>query len=253
MRICQLLFVLLIFFLDLCGQDNNTLLDSQIKIEFSCDSTTFPSFWFNNEINAKGKSLDSSEIERSKRVILKALSKYPNELILKNITKIFVLKEMQFFGQPYGGTTSTSVIYLSNDGIQNGYSDFWLEQKFHSEFSSILFRNYSHKFKNRKWVSFNSPEIKYGTSGVDAIRNGKASLTFDLDLNKKGFLFLYATSTIEEDFNSFAENLFLSRDSFWEIVNKNERIKMKMLLVVEFYSKIDKSFSYEYFEKISKN
>jgi len=252
MKMYKLLFGLLLVPLNVSAQEKNSLSDNEIKIEFSYDNTTFPTSWLSKEINAIAKPLDSSEFERSKRIVLKALSKYPKDLLKKNLAKIYILKEMAFYGQPYGGTNSTAIIYLCNNGVQNGYTDFWIEQNFHSEISSIFFRNYSYMFDKKKWTSYNTSDIEYGISGVDAIKNGKASLTFDMELNEKGFLNLYATSNIEEDFNSFAENLFLSREGFWEIVNNNKRIEKKMKQIVDFYFKIDKTFTQEYFEKRSK-
>ncbi len=249
----KLLLSFLIFSLSLYSQEKNTISEFGVKIEFQFDNNTFPNSWLNDEINGTAKSLDSSEIERSKKIILKALNKYPKDFLLENLKKVIILKKMEFYGQPYGGTNSTSTIYLCNDGDKNGYTDFWMEQKFHHEFSSIIFRNYSYTFDKKKWTSYNHSKIEYGISGVDVIKNGKASTSFDMELNKKGFLYLYATSSIEEDFNSFAENLFLSSQGFWEAVNSNKRIKKKTNQIIDFYSKIRNSFNKEYFKRLSKD
>jgi len=233
------------------AQEDKIFSDYSVEIKFSCDSNAFPSSWLNKEINAKATNLDSNEIVRSKKIISKALLKYPINLVKLNLTKIYILKSLEFYGQPYGGTNSKSCIYLSNKGIQEGYTDSWIEQKFHSEFSSIFYRNYSFLFDKTKWISSNDSDIKYGNSGVDAIRNGKAITLFDMELNKKGILYLYAISSIEEDFNSYAENIFLSSLGFWEITDMHKKVKKKMIQVVDFYHKINKSFNLEYFKSIS--
>lgn len=234
------------------AQEENVFADYKVEIKFSCDSSTFPSTWMDKEINAKGTNLDSNEIVRGKKIIAKALLKYPVELVKSNLRKIYILKSLEFYGVPYGGTNSISCIYLSNKGIQEGYTDFWIEQNFHAEFSSIFLRNYSFLFDKTKWISNNDPDIKYGNSGVDAIKNGKAITSFDMELNKKGILSLYATASIEEDFNSYAENLFLSSLGFWEITNVHHKVKEKMMQVVDFYNSINKNFNFNYFESISK-
>lgn len=234
------------------AQDDKVFTDYNIEIKFLCDSNTFPSMWKNKEINAKATNLDSSEIIRSKKIISKALLKYPIDLIKLNLTTIYVLKSLEFYGIAYGGTNSISCIYISNSGVQEGYTDFWIEQKFHSELASILLRNYSFLFDKTKWISSNDPDIQYGNSGVDAIKNGKATTAFDNELNKKGILYLFAISSMEEDFSSYAENLFISNLGFWEITNMHKKARKKMIQVVNFYNKINKSFTLDYFESISK-
>ena len=158
---------------------------------------------------------------------------------------------MEFFGQSYGGTNSTSEVYLSNRGIALGYTDFWLEQTFHHEFSSILLRNYGYLFSKKKWMSFNK-DIEYGKGGVYALKDGTASIEFDYDLNELGVLTQYSKSSLEEDFNIFAQNLFLSDRGFWEVVALHERIKNKTALIIAFYKSINSSFTEEYFKNISK-
>ncbi|WKZ61035.1 MAG: hypothetical protein QY309_06015 [Cyclobacteriaceae bacterium] len=229
---------------------DNTLADFGIEIIFSADHKIFPEAWLTEEINGRATPLDTGEFKRSKAIITKALNKYPVELIRKHLTKIYVVGQLEFYGQEYGGTNSISEIYLSNGGSNLGYTDFWIEQAFHSEFSSILLRNYSFLFDKKKWISQNKG-IHYGKSGTDALKHGKASETFDLELNKKGVLSLYSTASIEEDFNSFAENLFKSNTGFWEIVKMHKRIREKTSQIIEFYHRLDGRFDEKYFKSVS--
>jgi hypothetical protein len=243
----------LVFFISLASgaiSQDKTLADFGIEVSFSADQTIFPKSWLTNEINGKATPLDSAEFERSKKVIIKALNKYPAELIKKHLSKVYVVSSLEFYGQSYGGTNSTSDIYLTNRGKDWGYSDFWIEQAFHSEFSSILFRNYSFLFDKKKWVSYNK-DIQYGESGTQALKEGKASTEFDFELNKRGILAQYGTASIEEDFNMFAHNIFLSTTGFWEIGKMHKRIFKKTNQVIEFYNRIDSRFNLAYFQAIS--
>jgi hypothetical protein len=226
------------------------LADFGVEINFLADDKIFPKSWLTEEINAKATSLDTGEYARSKAIIIKALNKYPAEVVRRHLTKIYVVRQLEFYGQSYGGTSSTSEVYVVNDGADMGYTDFWIEQAFHSEFSSILFRNYLFLFDKKKWISYNKG-IHYGQYGVDALKEGKASKVFDLELNKKGVLSQYGTASIEEDFNIFAENLFSSSTGFWQIVKTQDRIRQKTEQVIEFYNLIDDRFTEEYFRMIS--
>jgi hypothetical protein len=224
--------------------------DCGVEPDFSGTKDILPESWLTPAINGKVVPLDSSEFERSTAIVLKALNKYPVDVVRKHLTKICVVKYLEFYGQEYGGTNSTSTIYISNKGAALGYTDFWIEQAFHSEFSSILFRNFSFLFDEAKWTS-NNVDVYYGASGTDALKNGKASKKFDFELNRRGILCEYGMASLEEDFNTFAENLFLSSTGFWEIGKLQKRIKKKVNQVVQFYNLIDDHFTEDYFRKVS--
>lgn len=216
------------------------------EIIFSSAGKIFPESWYSEKIHARGVSLDPDEYSRSGKIVKQALLKYPINVIKKNLKKIYVLKDIDFYGQSFGGTNSTDIIYLTNVG----YTDQFLEQLFHAEFSSILLRNYSSYFDETKWKSNNTNKFKYGKDGVDALKNNLCSEKFDGKFNEKGFINQYATSSMENDFNSFAKNIFLPKPEFKELIKKYDLIKSKRTLFIEFYGKIDKTFSDDYFNKI---
>ena len=249
MKIC-LTALLLTVSLAVFSQTNK-LSDYGVELSFTAEADMFPMTWITPEVHGKAISLDTWEMERSERIILKALNEYPIDLIRKNLLKIYVVKHLEFYGQVYGGTNSAEVVYLSNDGETNGYTDFWIEQAFHSEFSSIVFRNFSFLFNLKKWNSINDG-ITYGNSGTEALKQGKASKVFDPELIKKGVLSQYGTSSVEEDFNIFAENLFFSSPGFWKIVKENKRIQKKANEVIRMYGRVDGMFTENYFKDISR-
>lgn len=231
---------------------NDTIVDERtgIKIIFSAEGKIFPENWYEEKINAQATSLDTTEYSRSEKIIKAALQKYPVELLKKNLRKIYILKDVTFYGQPFGGTNSTSNVYLSNNGINEGYTDFYLEQLFHKEFSSILLRNYKKNFKEEEWVKCNSTDFKYGNGGVQALKDNKDSENLDTELNKAGFINQYATSSIENDFNAFAGNLFLPKNEFIQAITDHNRLKKKRKIMMEFYSKLDNSLTEKYFDDI---
>ncbi len=231
---------------------HDTIVDDRtgIKIIFSADGKIFPDNWYEENINAQGISLDTTEYNRSEKIVKAALQKYPVELLKKNIKKIYILKNVTFYGQSFGGTNSTSNVYLSNNGINEGYTDFYLEQLFHKEFSSILLRNYKKNFKEEEWVKYNSDDFTYGNGGVQALKDNKDSENLDTELNKAGFINQYATSSIENDFNAFAGNLFLPKNEFIQAITDHNNLKKKRKIIMEFYSKLDNSFTEKYFDEI---
>jgi hypothetical protein len=230
----------------------DTIIDKRtgIEIVFSAKGNIFPTPWYSNKTNGKAVSLDTSEYSRSLLIIKKTLLKYPIQVIQQNLQSIYVLNSLEFFGQAFGGTNATRKVYLSNKGIAKGYSDQYIERLFHAEFSSILLRNYKSNFEELKWLKLNPSGFDYGAGGVAALKKGNDSENYDSKLNKLGFINEYATSSLENDFNSFAKNLFLPKKEFHDVFENNEAINKKRNLIISFYNSIDSSFKKEFFNKL---
>lgn len=225
-----------------------------VTVKFNYTKSIFPVSWQSSPINAKGKPIAVSEINRSKSIIVKALKKYPLSLLQKNLSAVYFLRQMEFYGVGYGGTNTPGSLYLTNDGASMGYTDLYLEQTFHHEYSSILFRNYTSYFNEEGWKNANLPGFIYNDpeDGVGAIRNNLSSQDLDTVLCEKGFLTQYSQSGMENDINTFAQNLFSPSEGFWKLVDRYPLINKKVKLLIGFYSKIDPAFTEEYFRQTGK-
>jgi hypothetical protein len=224
----------------------------KVYVGFNYSTDIFPESWRPAPISAAGTPIEQGEIQRSKAVMAKALSKYPEAIFEYNLKSVFFLKEMKFFDVGYGGTNSNDAVYLTNEGISLGYTDKYLEQTFHHEFSSILFRNYPTFLDTTAWKDANSPGFIYNDpeAGVGAIRNNQSSQELDSIFCLKGILTQYAGSSIENDVNTFAQNLFRPEENFWTYVDRFPRIKQKTKLLIHFYSKISAMYTEQYFRKL---
>lgn len=225
----------------------------QVNVVFEYSVYNFPEDWRNEQINAQGQQIAIEEIPRSKRVIAKALNKYGDKLLEYNLKTVYFLKSMKFFNVGFGGTNSTDLLYLTNNGISMGYTDKYIEQTFHHEFSSILFRNYSRFFDTIAWKKANDPTFDYNDpeSGVGAIRKGRSSQVPDTSLARFGFLTEYSMSSLENDLNTLAQNLFLPDWGFWDIFDKSPGVRTKIQLLIAFYHGLDKRYTEQYFRRFS--
>jgi hypothetical protein len=225
----------------------------QVKIVFEYSDHNFPGEWRNDQINAQGQQIAIEEIPRSKKIIAMALGKYGDQLLEYNLKAVYFLRSMQFFQVGFGGTNSTDRLYLTNNGIPMGYTDRYIEQTFHHEFSSILFRNYSRFIDTAKWKKANDPTFDYNDpeSGVGAIRKGRSSQVPDTSLARFGFLTEYSMSSLENDLNTLAQNLFLPDQGFWDIFDMYPGIRTKTQLLIAFYNELDKRYTEKYFRRFS--
>ncbi|MEI9810500.1 MAG: hypothetical protein WDO16_22970 [Bacteroidota bacterium] len=87
-------------------------------------------------------------------------------------------------------------------------------------------------------------------NGVGAIRNNQSSQDLDTLLCQKGVLTQYGGSSIENDVNTFAQNLFRPDENFWAYVDRFPRIREKTTLLIQFYTKINPMFTEAYFRKM---
>ena len=225
-----------------------------ILISFKYSSSIFPTGWQASPIHAKGEAIPSAEIDRSKLVMAKALKKYPATALLNDLKAVYFLKSMKFYKVGYGGTNSTDALYLTNNGAAYGYTDLYVEQTFHHEYSSILFRNHPSFFDEAGWKMANITGFDYNDpeAGVGAIRNNQSSQDLDTSLCAKGFLTQYSLSGMENDINTVAQNIFSPSENFWLYTDHFPRINKKVKLLISFYNKIDPVFTESYFRKLSR-
>jgi len=199
--------------------------------------------------NGKAIQIENFEIARFSKLLPLVLQQYPAGLLGKNIRAIKLSKNLEFFGVIYGATNTVDVIYLSSDGRNNGYTDSYIKQGFHHEFSSILIRNYN--FPVQQWMDANTPDFRY------LVALDKVLESTDKDLNLKGeeqyyqngVIAKYSYTNYENDFNLFAQMVFNEPDRLKELVNKYPIIKKKYLIVKEFYLSISPFFA-DTFSKI---
>ena len=134
-----ILFCLLALPFTVLASDRDTTIFG-VKIGFSYSKSIFPVSWQEDPVSASAEEMDFSEISRVKPIAKKALNKYPSILLNTNLSAIYFVKRMKFFDVEYGGTNSSRAVYVSNTGVEHGYTDSYIEQTIHHEFSSILMR-----------------------------------------------------------------------------------------------------------------
>jgi len=248
------LFLILITLIACNSNDHNIVSNQNIDICFETGPDMFPSHWYTEVIDPKTTPLPNEDKERLLKIINEAIKKYPEQMIRKELNEVYVLGSLSFYGVEFAGTYNACTLYISSGEISEGYTDFFLEQTFHHEFSSILFNNYDSLFDGSAWMELNPEDFRYrdNLGGAEAIKNGNDSQIFDTVLQKQGFLYEYSLSTLENDFNSIAENLFSPSTKFWDAFRNYPIIERKALLAIEFFNKIDSEFSIYYFQEFEK-
>ena len=205
-----------------------------VKVNYEFSESIFPKHWLEPPISGMGEQIDSSVALGMKQIIVDFLSSYSTKFINTNLDEVYLLKGMYFYYEIYGGTYFKKRIYIVNDGT---YEDRMLAN-LHHEFSSILLKRYSNLFPFKEWYGINESEFKYLGNGIEML--GQSDLDDQSDeLLSSGFLSKYATSSLENDFNVFAQWIFTKPNELSELCTNHEKINEKHKLVMTFYNQID--------------
>lgn len=215
--------------------------DGKIKIHYTADRSLLPKSWTRSAIDGRITAIDRAELQRFPILLRQALGRYPKKVITKNLKRVVILESISFYGLEYGATYSTDTVYLSSKGKTLGYTDRYLIDGFHHEFSSILFRNY--RFPTRRWEMCNPERFKYSGSGVAALKNGQTSLEGSDELYQKGFLAGYSISALEEDYNVYSGIAFSQPERLRRLIRDYPKVREKFLVWLDFYRSIDPFFT----------
>jgi hypothetical protein len=187
-------------------------------------------------VSAQGLQIEREAGIQMKRLIPGFLAMYPRALIVDNLHDIYVLKAMSLYGLKYGGSYSRGCIYVTNRGEVGGDHDLTLAAMMHSEFSSILFRNYG--FPTEEWSKINEGGWRYVGSGKDLL--GRRDLYDETeDLLRKGFVCVYGQASIEEDVNMYVFAAIHRKFSLISAAERHKRVKDKLEVLTRFYEAIN--------------
>lgn len=210
-----------------------------VRVHHKYDAKAFfPKEWLRMPISGEGTGVPPEEVARMLGAVEKLLSEYPKEVLKKNLTDIYLIKGLKFYGRSFGGTYDNSAIYISSEGQSEAHTEEYLLSTMHSELSSIFFCNYWSEFPRKAWYAANVEGWEYKGTGVEML--GQEDIFGQSEeLLGRGFLVKYSQSSLENDFNMFAFWAFTRAERLEELAAKYERIKKKYELVVQFYEKID--------------
>ena len=223
-----------------CVMHTQYILHTPVPVMTSSDPDIFPLSWRGEPINAWARALEGGDAcARAEKIFAQAFDKYAAvQTLPRDLGAVYVLQELRYRGIAASGTNSLKNVYLKQGDRAAGFTDAWVELTFHCEFSSILLRVYADAFDVAAWDAVNPVGFVYFGSGVDAINAGMGSKTFDSAMYADGFLYPYATSTRENDFNAFAGCLFMGGSEFFDAYSSAEKIRRKAGMVLDFYARI---------------
>ncbi len=197
----------------------------------------YPRNWLTPPISGSGSQMPPDEVVRLIDVTETFLSRYPKEVLKKNLSDIYFVRGLEFYGKGFGGAYSDSSLYIDNQGEAEGYTKQFLLSTMHSEFSSILMDNYAKQFPKEEWKSLNPEDFTYGGTGVEMLGQ-KDIFGQTEELLAWGFLVKYCMSSLENDLNMYAFWAFTRDKELQDLAIEHELIGAKYSLFLDFYDSI---------------
>ncbi|MBL4607131.1 MAG: hypothetical protein JKY01_04805 [Pseudomonadales bacterium] len=213
-----------------------------ITIHYEDGVNAIPALWRAPPSNGMAEPITKRNMCHVTPILFRELRKYPGSVIQDTLTDIYLLNSLSFYGVDYGGTSLGLALYLTVGSRGDGYNDAYLSKLVHHEMSSVFFR--IHLFPSDAWAAVNSKSFAYADADDDilsAIKNGGS----DADVERyyhEGFLSNYGYSTLENDFNLYAEMAFTNPEKLRALANIHPRIRQKSVLLKGFYRGISKDF-----------
>tara|TARA_R110002096_G_scaffold32485_2_gene94383 strand:+ start:6773 stop:7597 length:825 start_codon:yes stop_codon:yes gene_type:complete len=252
---------LILILQSVCGQDS--------YVEFPENNSFLPRSWIADPIGAKIDPLKPDYREAAQKIILKALAKYPDEILEQFLDQVSLVGSLSFYDVGYGGT------YMANGRqvvlvYRPTFDPRGFEQRFHHEFSSILLKKNEALFDGDRWHASNKDTFSYRAPGIveeqsgdrsEATRvlaaeqkktggSGSTLLKLDLSLMEQGFLTSYNRVSVEQDLNETVAHLFTNPD-LWNYCERFPRIDQKVDIIIDFYRSLDVRMNRLYFRRIT--
>ena len=183
------------------------------------------------------------------RAVSAALSVYPTDFIRQHagseVGPIFLVRSIWVNGSEVGGMFMAGAIYVPARGMDASASVTFAEDTVHHEFALVGL--YAGPSPKAAWAAANAPGFAYQTDhDAEAVRvaghRPDATDTSD-GVHDAGFMIKYAESSLEEDWQTYAEQAFGHPEALVALVKRFPRVKAKTKIFIDHYGTLDPAFA----------
>jgi len=170
-----------------------------------------------------------------------AMAIYPPGFLDTILHRIVLAGRIEMWGTEVGGFFNNATIALNNNGATSTAGAVFLADSFHHELSSIV-RNQV-LFNVSDWTSNNPPGFAYKSlADYKAILAERPSVEGDDALHAQGFVSRYGTTSLDNDWNTYAERVFGHGRSLAVLIHRFPRMRDKVHQLLDIYARLDPRF-----------
>lgn len=173
----------------------------------------------------------ASSLQESLTGVEEALTAYPAGFVSSQIDAIFIAGNMFFDGMPAGGTYRHSWIIVASTTDPTGESNYNSAlYGVHHELSSFIY--HKNLVVTRFWGELMPKGWQAKVTDKEALARSYQPIDYE-----NGFLNNYATTSVENDFNTYAEFVFSRSDELVELAKTYPLVAKKLRLFIDAYAK----------------
>ncbi len=227
-----------------CGEEMKSRISVQV------DDATFPRPLL-NAWRLRSEPVHEKRAVRAKGVILDEMRRYPCHLLLDNLKDVRLAGRLLVGGRPdvIAGIHADGFVALAVNyaGVPTKLACMTVAEKFHHELSSVLYQSHVESLDQAAFEKANPTDFRYSTPSVDDARIDSMR-RYTPKLAERGFLSAYSMTSLQNDVNIIAEELFCNPDTLFEACTQYPRLQVKVSVVLAFYRTLDPLLSEEAFK-----
>lgn len=197
----------------------------------------------------RAEPADLHDVYSALRGVERALSVYPPDLINRHLAAIFIAGDLEIGGVRAAGTYLYAWIYISAASDLADRGPAYIAETVHHELSSLLFL--AGDFPTARWTAINPTDFAYlpTPEAVLEAAGTHQDPAMAETWYRDGFVSDYGMSSLENDFNTFAEMALGRPDDLRALAGRYPGIADKLAVLIDFYTSLEPEMG-RYFKSV---
>lgn len=225
---------------------DSPLAQPEALIRLKVSDVELPAKWVDEPQEVIIEELTDDQLPVVMPALERAMSKYPEGFLARNIDAILVCQRVQSRGREKTGLCLGRLIVV----VYKGQALDSFETTFHHEVAHATVQSHLRAFDGKEWKDTNPPDFRYIGSGHLAGEIGKASGRLEVRHFQDGFVCEYGRASLQEDFATLAAELFMGSAVFWRGTERFDRLRVKRDLVIKVYQAADERMTLKHFQAL---
>lgn len=176
-----------------------------------------------------------------------AMAVYPPGFLHRMLRRVAMAGDLTVFGEEAGGLFGGAMVTVSYRYVGDPGSDGFDTDTFHHELSSVVRAQVA--FNVTTWSAANPPGFAYmDLAAYKATLADAGSVDGDPALHAAGFVARYGQTSLDNDFNTYAEKVFGHGPDFAREIAAFPRMRRKTRQLMDIYEALDPGFA-DYFRR----
>lgn len=186
--------------------------------------------------------LPDADIAAATRSLRLALNVYPASFLHTMLHRVVMAGNITVFGIRAGGLYHDDMVAIAYVDVRHGEGSRFAVDTLHHELSSIVRQHVT--FNDTEWEAANPQNFSYmDEAGYRRVLADPGSVDGDSALHQAGFVSLYGKTSLDNDWNTYAEKVFGHGAAFAREIAPYPRMRQKTRQLLDIYQGLDPTFA----------